>query len=114
MKFFVFTTLLALASIFAFPNKGLTADVSFQISNQQSDPLGQVTVSTQPQNYYVNVPGNSTDSVTIADPAISITINGQTVPVGTNAIVQLASGKMVEVMWTSTTSVTVIDQGVLG
>jgi hypothetical protein len=85
--------------------------ISFQVSNQQAELLGQVTVSTVDGNFYLVVPGNSSDTVTIADTAISLTIEGQVVPQGVNAFVTLQDGKVVEVLWATPCNVVVIDTG---
>ncbi len=112
MKTTLLTLVITLAAALGFANRSAAATISFQISNQQAESLGQVTVSTAGGNYYVNVPGNSTDSVSISDTATSVTINGQTVPQGQKAIIQLPSGKAVEVLWTSPNSITVINEDV--
>ena len=87
-------------------SQGLT----FQISNQQSESLGAVTVTSQDQGFYVAVPGSSVDSVDIDDTAISITIFGQTVPQGQQAYVTLPDGTIVAVLWATTSEVIVLDK----
>ena len=115
MKTIALAIVIALAATLGFSNRAVADDpITFQVSNQQSDGLGQVTVSTQGGNYYVNVGGNETDTVGIASTATSVTINGQTVPQGVKAIIQLQSGKSVEVLWTSTNAIAVIDEGMPG
>ena len=53
----------------------------------------------------------SNDTAQIPDTATSVTINGQTVPQGTNAILQLTSGKFVAVLWPALNSIIIIDEG---
>jgi hypothetical protein len=84
--------------------------LTFQISNQQSESLGTVTVTSQDQGFYVAVPGTSFDSVDIDDTAISITIFGQTVPQGQQAYVTLPDGTIVAVLWETTSEVIVLDK----
>jgi hypothetical protein len=84
--------------------------VTFIISNQQSEGLGQVTVSDSGGNSYVNVFGNSSDTATISDTATSITIFGQTVPQGQQAYVTLPDQTVVAVMWESSSEVVVVDK----
>lgn len=113
------TTLLALvitlAATLGFVNSSFAqaSGNTFQISNQQSQSLGEVTISTEGGNYYTTVPGNTNDTVAVADTAISITINGQTVPQGVKAIVTLTGGTQVAVMWVTPNYVVIIDEGAL-
>ena len=74
------------------------ASVTFTVHNRQSESLGTVTVTCS-GTYYVTVAGSTDASVEIPDSATSITINGTTVPVGQKTLLQLASGKEVEVLW---------------
>jgi hypothetical protein len=105
------TTLMALIIMVAaagFDGKA-SAQTSFVVSNQQADSLGQVMVSTNSGNFYLAVPGNSTDSINIPDTAISITINNQPVPQGQQAYVTLPDQTVVAVMWETQCEVIVID-----
>src|ERR1017187_6150668 len=79
--------------------------VQFTVFNQQSDPLGTVTIVTDLGNSYLNVQGNSTDTTTIADPAMLVTIDGQTIPQGVKAYMTLATGKVVMLIWVSQNSI---------
>ncbi len=85
--------------------------MTFTISNQQSADAGMVTVNTPDNGYSVSAPGNSNVAVEIDYTAISVTINGYTVPQGARQVVILASGKALDVMWTSTNSIVIVDQG---
>ena len=114
------TTLLILAISFAatlgFANKTFAQanGNSFQVSNQQAEGLGTVTITAPSGDYYLPVQGNSNASMPIPDTAISVTINGQVVPMGVQAIVTLASGKQVVVMPQGPNAIAVIDEGALG
>ncbi|MFI5201045.1 MAG: hypothetical protein ACHQNE_01490 [Candidatus Kapaibacterium sp.] len=115
MKTLVLTLALTLAVSLGFTKAGFaTGSIQFQISNQQADALGQVTVSTAGGDYYANVPGNSVVPVQIPDTAASVTINGQVVPQGQNATVTLATGKTVQVIWASANAIDIIDEGTIG
>jgi hypothetical protein len=87
--------------------------VTFIISNQQSEGLGSVTVSDSSGNSYVNVYGNSSDTITISDTATSITIYGQTVPQGQAAYVTLPDQTVLAVMWETPCEVVVVDKDVM-
>ena len=116
MKTALFSLLVTLALSFGFLNNTFaqSSGISFTVSNQQIAGLGSVTVSTPSGDYYLAVPGNSNDTVAISDTATSITINGQTVPQGVKAIVTLASGTQVAVLWISPCNVVVVDKGEIG
>ncbi len=86
---------------------------AFVALNQQSQSLGEITINTPSGDYYLAAPGNSNDTLAIADTATSVTINGQTVPQGRNAILQLVSGKFVAVLWPALNCIVVIDEDVL-
>jgi hypothetical protein len=86
---------------------------AFMALNQQSQSLGEITINAPNGNYYMAVPGMSNDTLSMLDTAISVTINGQTVPQGTNAILQLVSGKFVAVLWPALNTVVIIDEGQL-
>ena len=100
------------AIIFGYSAKA-SAQVTFVVSNQQSEGLGQVTVSTDSGDNYLTVPGNSTDTVSISDTATSITICGQTVPQGQQAYVTLPNQTVVAVMWETQCEVVVVDKDVI-
>jgi hypothetical protein len=87
--------------------------VTFIVSNQQSEALGSVTVSDSGGNSYVNVFGNSTDTVTISDTATSITIYSQTVPQGQGAYITLPDQTVLAVMWETPCEVVVVDKDVI-
>jgi hypothetical protein len=103
---------LMLAIIFGYSGKA-SAQVTFVVSNQQVESLGQVTVSTASGNNYLTVDGNSTDTVSISDTATSITIFGQTVPQGQQAYVTLPDQTVVAVMWETQCEVVVVDKDVI-
>ena len=105
---------LLIAAVFSQSNASAEQLNTFQISNQQTDALGTVTVTSPAGDYYVSVGGNENDTVQIADTAVSVTINGQTIPQGKAAIIQLASGKQVEVLWTATNAIDIINDQVPG
>jgi hypothetical protein len=111
MKLKLLTAIVAVAATLGFESMAF-AQISFQISNQQSESLGQVTVTAASGGYYVNVDGNSTDTVNISDtvPVASVTIYGQVVPQGQNAIVTLPDQTIVAVMWQSPNAVIVLDK----
>ena len=115
MKTITFVLAVTLAAAFGLTNKAFASatQTTFQISNLQADALGQVTVTTDTSNYFAYVGGNSTVPVQIAGAALSVTINNQVVPQGAQMNVTLSTGKMVVVEWTSSNSITVLDQGVL-
>ncbi len=85
-------------------------NLTFQISNQQAESLGEVTVSSPDAGFFVSVPGNSNDTVDIDDTAASITIFGQTVPQGQQAYVTLPDGTIVAVIWGNPCEVIVLDK----
>lgn len=113
MKTFTFALIITIAAALGFTKQAFAGDVqnTFQITNQHATALGQVTVTTPDGNYGAYVDGNSSVPVQIQGTAISVTINNQVVPQGANAIVVLQDGTAVQVLWTSTNSITVIDQG---
>ncbi len=84
--------------------------LTFQISNQQSESLGQVTVSTVSGDAYVNVPDSSVDSVIISDTATSITICGQIVLQGQTTYVALPDQTIIGVVWQNPCQVIVLDR----
>jgi hypothetical protein len=84
--------------------------VTFVVSNQQTETLGEVTVSTASGDNFLAVPGSSTDTVSISDTATSITIFGQTVPQGQQAYVTLPDQTVVAVMWETQCEVVVVDK----
>ncbi|MDP4200291.1 MAG: hypothetical protein Q8922_10305 [Bacteroidota bacterium] len=96
-----FTSILVLAS-------PVSAMITFTVQNQQTESLGTVTVSCVDGDFYVTVAGSSSASVDIPDSATSITICGTMVPVGQKTELHLASGKLVEVLW-SGAAPTIID-----
>ena len=105
---------LMLAASLSFANRAAASaadTIQFQISNQQADALGEVTISTSVGDYYLNVGSNETDFTQIGDTALSVTINGQTIPQGQKALIQLPSGEQVEVMWPAPNAIDVIDEG---
>ena len=110
MTFILLILLVAvLVAPFGYVGKA-SAQTTFIVSNQQAKSLGQVTVSTASNHYYVTVPGSSTDTVTISDTATSITINGQAVPQGQQAYVTLPDQTVVAVMWETKCDVVVVDK----
>jgi hypothetical protein len=109
---FFFAIIFMVAIIFGYSAKA-SAQVTFVVSNQQSEGLGQVTVSTDSGDNYLTVPGNSTDTVSISDTATSITICGQTVPQGQQAYVTLPNQTVVAVMWETQCEVVVVDKDVI-
>ena len=112
----LFSLLITLAVTFGFANQTFaqSSGKSFAASNQQSESLGQMTISSPSGDYYLTVPGMSNDTAQIPDTATSVTINGQMVPSGVKAIVQLQSGKFVMLLWPALNTITVIDTDVLG
>ncbi len=113
MKTVLLALAISVAAAFGFTNKTLAQGVgnTFQISNLQLLGLGEVTVTAPSGSYYASVPGLSTQSVPIPDTATSVTINGQIVPSGLKAVVQLQSGALVVVIWTSPNAIVVLDEG---
>jgi hypothetical protein len=110
MKLKLLTAIVTVAAVLGFESMAF-AQISFQISNQQSESLGQVTVSAPSGGYYVNVDGNSSDTVSISDTSVvSVTIYGQTVPQGVNAFITLPDQTVVAVMWQSPNAVIVLDK----
>jgi hypothetical protein len=87
-----------------------SAQTSFTVSNQQFESLGTVTVTSPSGDYYLAVPGNSNDTVAIADTVTSITIYSQIVPQSVQAYVTLADGTVLAVMWVTPSSVIVVDR----
>lgn len=114
MKLLTLAFALLIASVFGLSKACAQTFNTFQISNQQADALGMVTVTTPGGDYFASVGGNEADTVQITDTAISITINGQTIPQSQAAIIELASGKQVEVLWTSLNAVAIIDKEITG
>jgi hypothetical protein len=116
IKTTLFSLLITLAISLGFTQTtfGQSSGSAFVASNQQSQSLGEITINTPGEGYYLAAPGMTNDTVAIPDTAISVTINGQTVPQGTNAILQLLSGKFVMVMWPALNTIIVIDDGELG
>jgi hypothetical protein len=116
MKTTLFSILVAIAMSFGFANKTFaqSSGISFTVSNQQITGLGTVTVATPSGDYYLAVLGMSSDTLATSDTATSITINGQTVPQGLKAIVTLASGTQVAVIWISPCNVVVVDEKEIG
>ena len=107
--FALITTVIVL--IVTFGNQwNVSAQTTFVVSNQQAEGLGQVTVTTPSGDNYLTVPGNSTDTASISGTAMSITINGQTVPQGQQALVTLPDATVVGVKWDSTSEVVVLDK----
>ncbi len=114
MKTTLFASFLTLATLFGFANTSFaqSSGNSFVVTNQQSESVGQITVTAPGGNYYLTLPGNASDTIALSDTAvISITINGQTVPEGMKAIVTLASGTQVGVIWITPNNVVVVDKG---
>jgi hypothetical protein len=107
---------ISIASTFGFANTTFaqSSGNTFQVTNQSTQDLGLVTVTAPSGNYNLNVPAQSQESITIPDTAMSVTINGQTVPVGPKVVVQLQSGKFVIVMSPAPNMIVVIDQNELG
>jgi hypothetical protein len=116
MKTALLSMLAAIAVSFGFANKSSaqTSGISFAVSNLQYESLGTITVSTPSGNYYLAVPGNSNDTATIADTVTSITIEGQTVPRSVMAVVTMADGTLLAVLWISPCNVVIIDDKEIG
>ncbi len=116
MKKTLLTLIIAFVSVVGFTDRSLaqSSGYTFQVSNQQSESLGNITISTSAGDPYLSVPGNSNDTLPISDTANSVTINGQTVPQGVRAVLQLPSGKFVILMWTAQDAIVVIDDDILG
>ena len=87
--------------------------ISFEIRNQQSHSCGQVTITSEEGDGYVIVDGNHTYDTDIPSQALSITINGQTVPQGVKAYVTLPDGTTVGVIWTTPSIVAIVDTDVI-
>jgi hypothetical protein len=109
MKITLLAIILMVAISFGYTAKA-SAQVTFVVSNQQTESLGPVTVSTASGDNFLLVPGNSTDTVNISDTATSITINGQTIPQGQQAYVTLPDQTIVAVMWETQCEVVVVDK----
>jgi hypothetical protein len=105
----LFAIVFMVAIIFGFSGKA-SAQVTFVVSNQQPEGLGQVMISTDGGNNYLTVPGNTTDTVSIADTATSIMIFGQIVPQGQQAYITLPDQTVVAVMWETQCEVVVVDK----
>jgi hypothetical protein len=83
---------------------------SFVVSNMQAESLGEVTITAPSGDYYVTAPGMTNDTAAMTDSvATSVTINGQTVPQGVKAIVTMADGSLVAVLWLGQNEILVID-----
>ena len=111
MKTFTFVLAITIFAALGFTKQAFASDVqnAFQISNQQAEALGQVTVTTPDGNYYANVGGNMTVPVQIFGTANTVTINNQIVPQGIQMNISLQDGKVVQVIWTSSNSIAVLD-----
>jgi hypothetical protein len=105
-------SLVILAAALGFGGKSFaqSSGPTFYVSNQQSENVGTVTVTDSSGNYYVSAPGNSTDSVTITNAAISVMIYGQTVPQGQKAYITLPDQTVVGVLWQSPNCIVVVDK----
>jgi hypothetical protein len=116
MKTAILILAISIAATLGFANKTFAQAGGnlFQISNQQAEGLGTVTITAPSGNYYLPVQGNSNASMPIPDIATSVTINGQLVPFGVKAIVTLPDGSQVGVLWTGPNAIAVIDKGELG
>jgi len=114
MKTSLIAASLALVALFVSPSSAHKATISFTICNQQSESLGQVTVSAPEGDTYLDVPGLSNVSVDIPSTATSVTINGQVVEQGVKTDVTLPSSKIVTVVWESTGIIGVLDNEILG
>ncbi len=112
MKITIITLVIVLAVALGYGSAfaQTSGQIAFVVSNQQAEGLGTVTVSTASNNYYLAVPGSSTDTVAIPDTATSITINGQTVPQGQQAYVTLPDQTVVAVMWETPCEAIVVDK----
>jgi hypothetical protein len=113
MKTSIITLAIIVVVAFGYGSKALaqaSGQVTFVVSNQQVETLGQVTVSTASGDNYLVVPGSSTDTVSITDTATSITIFGQIVPQGQQAYITLPDQTVVAVMWETQFEVVVVDK----
>jgi hypothetical protein len=113
MKITIIALVVVVAIAFGYGTKAFaqaSGQVAFVVSNQQTETLGQVTVSTSSGDNYLTVPGSSTDTVSISDTAISITIFGQVVPQGQQAYVTLPDQTVVAVLWETQCEVVVVDK----
>jgi hypothetical protein len=104
---------ISLAATFGFANTSFaqSSGNSFVVANLSTQNVGEVTINTPDGNYYVSAPAQTTDSVSIADTATSVTINGVADPNGQKALIQLASGNFIVVMWTGPNSIVIVDEG---
>ena len=115
MKTTLLLLAISLAATFGFANTSFAqSNGTFTVVNQSTQNLGQVTINTPSGNYYVSAPAQSTDTVSISDTAVSVSINGQIAPIGQKAVVQVANGNFVIVMWTGSNTIVVIDENELG
>jgi hypothetical protein len=87
--------------------------ISFEIRNQTAHPCGQVTITADEGDTYVTVDANHTYDTDIPSQALSITINGQTIPQGVKAYVHLPDGTTVGVVWTTPSIVAIVDTDVI-
>jgi hypothetical protein len=112
MKTTLLILAISLAAIFGFANTSFAqlSGNTFQVVNLSTQNVGEVTIGTPGGNYYVNAPAQSTDTVSIADTASSVTINGMTDPNGQKALVQLANGNFIVVMWTGPNNIVIVDE----
>ncbi len=113
MKKLILVITLVVVALVSSPTSAHKAAISFAINNQQSEPLGSVTVSTLDGDAYVNVPAETNTSVDIPSTAMSVTINGQQVLQGVNASVTLPSSAVVFVYWTAPGIITILDHEIL-
>jgi hypothetical protein len=113
MKTTLLSLLVTLALTLGFTNNTFAQTLGdpFVVLNEQSQSISSITINTPSGDYYLAAPGMSNDTAQISDTAISVTINGQTVPQGKNAILQLVNGQFVAVMWPALNSIIIIDEG---
>jgi hypothetical protein len=115
MKTTLFSLFITLVATLGFASNTFaqSSGNSFAIANQQSESLGEVTITAPSGDFYLSAPGNTNDTVAMADTATSVTIYGQTVPKGIMAVIQLHSGKFVAVLWPALNTIVVIDEDIL-
>jgi len=87
--------------------------IGFEIRNQQSHSCGQVTITSDQGDTYMNVGGAGTYDTDIPSQALSITIAGQTIPQGVKAYVTLPDGATVGVVWTTPSIVSIVDTDII-